>query len=175
MVHFVVDNVLSTAGLVLGVAVVGVTARMAVPVGVRTSIADQPGALQFGEAFMIAALAGYGAHRMAHRVPLLWRFHKVHHAITEMDWLAAGHLHPVDQAIQRTCVVAALFALGFSKATFGTYLVVAAFQAIFIHANMRLTSALRDARWPAADRVAIGGRRSAVGEDGPTGRRKTLR
>jgi sterol desaturase/sphingolipid hydroxylase (fatty acid hydroxylase superfamily) len=70
---------------------------------------------------------------------VLWRFHKVHHSITELDWLAAARLHPVDQAFGRACIVVPLFALGFTRGTFGALLVVFTLQAIFIHANVRFT------------------------------------
>src|SRR6266550_4042913 len=43
----------------------------------------------------------YWAHRATHQVPFLWRFHKVHHSIEEMDWLAAGRLHPLDSVFTR--------------------------------------------------------------------------
>ena len=138
VVHLVVDNLLSFAGIVVAVVVVGLAARAAVPSFVHEAIAGQPGWLQFSEAFLISELAGYAAHRAAHRVGFLWRFHKVHHAIDELDWLAAGHLHPIDQAFHRSCIVLPLFALGFSRATFGAFLVVTTVQAIFIHANVRL-------------------------------------
>ena len=39
--------------------------------------------------FLLAEVCGYAAHRAAHRVPLLWRLHEVHHSIREMDRLAA--------------------------------------------------------------------------------------
>ncbi|MDQ6697977.1 MAG: sterol desaturase family protein [Actinomycetota bacterium] len=138
VVHLVVDNLLSAIGVLIGVVGVGLALRAAVPSVWREAIAGQPAWLQFGEAFLLTNVAFYWAHRAAHSVPVLWRFHKVHHAITEMDWLASGHLHPIDQAIQRTAVVVPLFALGFSKATFGAFLVVTTLQAIFVHANVRL-------------------------------------
>jgi sterol desaturase/sphingolipid hydroxylase (fatty acid hydroxylase superfamily) len=56
-----------------------------------------------------------------------------------MDWLAAAHLHPIDQVWTRSCIVLPLFALGFSRATFGGFLAFTTFQAIFVHANVRLT------------------------------------
>ena len=61
----------------------------------------------------------------------------MHHSITEMDWLAAGHLHPLDQVFTRSCAVVPLLALGFTRATFGAYLVFATLLAIGIHANVR--------------------------------------
>jgi sterol desaturase/sphingolipid hydroxylase (fatty acid hydroxylase superfamily) len=116
---------------------VGATLRAAVPGPVRTAVGAQSLGLQFIEAFMLAEMCGYWAHRAAHSVPFLWRFHRVHHSIEEMDWLAAGRLHPVDQAFTRSCIVLPLVALGFSRATFGAFLLLLTFQALFIHANVR--------------------------------------
>jgi sterol desaturase/sphingolipid hydroxylase (fatty acid hydroxylase superfamily) len=53
--------------------------------------------------------------------------------------LAAVRLHPIDQAFTRSCFVIPLYALGFTRATFGALLVLFALQALFIHANVRLT------------------------------------
>ena len=81
----------------------------------------------------------YWAHRASHTVPVLWRFHKLHHSITELDWVAAARLHPVDQAFARSCIVIPLFVLGFTRGTFGALLIVFTLQALFIHANVRFT------------------------------------
>jgi sterol desaturase/sphingolipid hydroxylase (fatty acid hydroxylase superfamily) len=137
LVHLVVNNLLSTVLLVVAVVSVGATLRAAVPGPVRTAVGAQGLGLQFIEAFMLAEICGYWAHRATHRVPFLWRFHRVHHSIEEMDWLAAGRLHPVDQAFTRSCIVLPLLALGFSRATFGAFLLLLTFQALFIHANLR--------------------------------------
>lgn len=139
LVHFVVNNLFSLVGIVLGVVAFGLALHALVPDSVRSSIAAQPALVQFAAALAIVELCQYWAHRATHTVPLLWRFHKVHHSIEQMDWLAAARLHPIDQAFTRSCVIIPLFALGFSKATLGAYLVVTTFQALFIHANTRLT------------------------------------
>jgi sterol desaturase/sphingolipid hydroxylase (fatty acid hydroxylase superfamily) len=54
-----------------------------------------------------------------------------------MDWLAAGRLHPLDSVFTRAVTILPLYVVGFTRATFGAYLVVTAIQAIFIHANVR--------------------------------------
>jgi sterol desaturase/sphingolipid hydroxylase (fatty acid hydroxylase superfamily) len=36
-------------------------------------------------------------------VPFLWRFHAVHHSTEQMDWVAAGRLHPLDSAFTQAC------------------------------------------------------------------------
>jgi sterol desaturase/sphingolipid hydroxylase (fatty acid hydroxylase superfamily) len=139
VVHFVVNNLLSTVGIVAAVVVVGGVLHAFVPETARASVAGQPLWLQTVEALLLAEVVQYWAHRAVHTVPVLWRFHKVHHSITELDWLAAARLHPIDQAFIRSCVVIPLFALGFTSGTFGALLVLFTFQALFIHANVRFT------------------------------------
>ncbi|HEY2814769.1 MAG TPA: sterol desaturase family protein [Acidimicrobiales bacterium] len=136
-VHFVVNNMLITVGLVVALVVSIVALHWMVNPDLRAAVASQPGWLQFLEAVLVADLAQYWAHRANHEVPLLWRFHKVHHSIEEMDWLAAGRLHPIDSVFTRAAAILPLYVLGFSRATFGGYLVFTAFMAIFIHANVR--------------------------------------
>jgi sterol desaturase/sphingolipid hydroxylase (fatty acid hydroxylase superfamily) len=139
LVHFAVNNLLTTVGVVVAVVAAGTVLRAAVPASVRSGISHQPGWVQFAAAFLVAELGGYWGHRATHTVPVLWRFHKVHHSIQEMDWLAAARLHPIDQAFTRSCAVLPLYALGFTRATFGAFLVFTTFQALFIHANVRFT------------------------------------
>jgi len=137
LVHFVVNNLLTTFLLILAVLSVGTVISAFVPEALRSAVAQQPLFLQTSEAFVLAGLSGYWAHRATHRVPLLWKFHRVHHSVAEMDWLAAGRLHPVDQAFTRSCTVLPLIALGFTKGVLGAFVVFITFQALFIHANVR--------------------------------------
>ena len=139
LVHFVVNNLLTVVGIAIAVIVAGSLLRLAVPASTRAAIHHQPGWLQFVEAILLAELGAYWGHRATHRLPILWRFHKVHHSIEEMDWLASGRLHPVDQAFTRSCAILPIFALGFTRTTFGALLVFTTFLALFIHANVQLT------------------------------------
>lgn len=41
-------------------------------------------------------LSIYGQHVATHRLPLLWRMHKVHHADTNMDVTTAVRFHPIE-------------------------------------------------------------------------------
>jgi sterol desaturase/sphingolipid hydroxylase (fatty acid hydroxylase superfamily) len=135
--HFVVNSLVANAGVVVAVVLVGLPLRILTPDFGREWLSGLPAAVQFLLALAVVEVAAYWGHRAAHEVPYLWRFHKVHHASANLDWLAAAHLHPVDQIFVRSCAVIPLFVLGFSRATFGGYLVFATFQAIFVHANVR--------------------------------------
>lgn len=101
----------------------------------REGIAALPLVAQLPISLLVADLVQYGVHRAFHRVPSLWRFHRVHHASTAMDWLAGSRLHLVDIVATRGAVLAALLACGFSTATLGIYLAWVGFHAVFVHAN----------------------------------------
>jgi sterol desaturase/sphingolipid hydroxylase (fatty acid hydroxylase superfamily) len=139
VVHLLVNNILATVGVLAVVVGPAVALRLGLGSTVTGAVGAQPLWLQFTEAVLLTELVGYWAHRASHQVPWLWRFHAVHHSISEMDWLAAGRLHPVDQVFTRACVVLPLIALGFSRQTFGAYLAATTLWAIFIHANVRWT------------------------------------
>ena len=47
-------------------------------------------------------LAQYWVHRAFHQVPLLWRFHRIHHSVEVMDWLAGSRLHILDVLVTRS-------------------------------------------------------------------------
>ncbi|MGO9385029.1 MAG: sterol desaturase family protein [Mycobacterium sp.] len=139
VVHYLINGAALKVGLVVTVAVVGTVLRAFVPAPFRTAIAASPGSAQIVAALAIATVGGYAGHRAAHEVPLLWRFHRVHHSVREMDWLAANHLHPLDQIFVRSTAVLPLYALGFGRLSLGAFVVLTTLQAIFIHANVRLT------------------------------------
>jgi sterol desaturase/sphingolipid hydroxylase (fatty acid hydroxylase superfamily) len=138
VVHFVVNGSVLRIGMLVSVVVIGGLLRIFVPAPLRTAVAASPNWVQIAAGLAIATIGGYAGHRAAHEVPLLWRFHRVHHSIREMDWLAATHLHPVDETFTRSVAVLPLFALGFGRVSLGAFVVVLLLQAIFIHANVRM-------------------------------------
>lgn len=94
-----------------------------------------PLAVQFLACVLVADFAQYWVHRAFHRVPLLWRFHLVHHSANRMDWLAGSRLHLVDIVVTRGLVLLPLIVLGFDERAVLAYLGFVSFHAVFIHAN----------------------------------------
>lgn len=86
---------------------------------------------------IVSDLTQYWVHRAFHAVPVLWRFHAVHHSADQMDWLAGSRLHLVDIAITRGVTFVPIYVLGFSEAPLVAYVVLVSAQATFIHANVR--------------------------------------
>ncbi len=105
--------------------------------GLQAWIAKQPFLLQFVEILFVADLTQYWVHRAFHRVPWLWRFHKIHHSAETMDWLAGSRLHLVDIAVTRALSYVPVYVLGFGEAPLFAYVVFVSIQATFIHANLR--------------------------------------
>ena len=105
LVHYLVNGAALKVGLVVTVVVVGSVLRAFVPAPLRLGIAASPTWVQIVAGSAITTVGGYAGHRAAHEVRLLWRFHRVHHSIRDLDWLAANHLHPLDETFGRSAAV----------------------------------------------------------------------
>jgi len=59
-------------------------------------VKQQPFWLQATAALLMAEVWVYASHRLAHTLPCLWKFHRVHHTVVDMTWSATSRQHPVD-------------------------------------------------------------------------------
>jgi sterol desaturase/sphingolipid hydroxylase (fatty acid hydroxylase superfamily) len=128
-------------GAVTAVAVVALVVVAAIPVfWIRRFdlVGALPTGVAVGLAVALVAVGNYWGHRLTHQVPFLWRFHSVHHSIEQMDWVASGRLHPLDQAFTQAFTVFPLFLLGYGAGVFGGVAVFITLLALFQHANVRL-------------------------------------
>jgi lathosterol oxidase len=91
---------------------------------------------QFGAAVLLADLFQAVLHRIYHRVPVLWRFHDVHHSGRYMDWLAGSRIHPLEVVLTRSAVLLPLVLLGFSPDAVNAYVILVGLQAVLAHANL---------------------------------------
>jgi sterol desaturase/sphingolipid hydroxylase (fatty acid hydroxylase superfamily) len=104
---------------------------------VQAWVSGQPRLVQFVEILVLTDVCQYWIHRAFHRVPLLWRFHEIHHSAETMDWIAGARLHLVDVAATRGLTYVPIYVLGFDPAALVAYVVFVSVQATFIHANVR--------------------------------------
>ena len=118
---------------------------------VQTIVQALPLVVQFALIVLVADLAQYAVHRAFHAVPLLWRFHRVHHSVTHMDWLAGSRLHLVDVIVTRGLVLLPIVMLGFDPVAVFAYLGFVSVHAVFIHANFAPRSPWLE-RWIAMPR-----------------------
>ena len=101
-------------------------------------IAALPFPLAFAAVILTGEIGYYWSHRIAHEIPALWRFHRVHHASEEMSWLAAARAHPVDQVLLQTGALLPLHLLGVSVSSYGLYGVFVIVQNLVVHGNIDL-------------------------------------
>ncbi len=109
-----------------------------VPTGFRAAVASQPWWAQAVEVIVLSDFCVYWGHRLQHRVPLLWRFHSIHHSAEHLDWLAAHREHPVDTVYTMGLINLPPFLLGFPLQTLTALIAFRGLWAIYIHSNVRL-------------------------------------
>ncbi len=125
---------------VVGIAaavVVGVLSLGWVPgLLLRPLVSSLPEAITPFLGIALFDLAIYWAHRWAHEVPLLWRFHSIHHSTEHLDWISGFRNHPFDGALVAPPFFL-LLAAGFDAEFTGVLAVVQFVLGIFLHANVR--------------------------------------
>jgi sterol desaturase/sphingolipid hydroxylase (fatty acid hydroxylase superfamily) len=80
----------------------------------------------------------YWQHRLFHRIPLLWRLHKVHHADRHVDSSTALRFHPFEIIISIGIKALAIVVLGVPAEAIILFEILLNGFAIFNHANIRL-------------------------------------
>ncbi|MEM9890910.1 MAG: sterol desaturase family protein [Actinomycetota bacterium] len=134
--YLLANPALGAAGLVVA-GVIGVVSLFWIPgLLLRPLVAQVPLAVQPLLALILFDVAIYWAHRWSHEVPILWRFHAVHHSTEHLDWVSGFRLHPLDGAFVAPPFVF-LLAAGFNPEVAGALAVIQFVLGIFLHANVR--------------------------------------
>ena len=88
--------------------------------------------------FMVLDLAIYGQHVVFHRVPWLWRLHRVHHADLDIDVTTGGRFHPGEILISMAIKIAVVALFGIPAAAVVAFEVILNAISMFNHANVAL-------------------------------------
>lgn len=86
---------------------------------------------------LLVDLNSYVFHVIYHKVPFFWRFHRVHHADTELDASDGLRLHPVEFIFQMLTQMTFLPLLGVSVESMTIYFAFALPWFSLNHANIR--------------------------------------
>jgi sterol desaturase/sphingolipid hydroxylase (fatty acid hydroxylase superfamily) len=108
------------AGLALGfVFAAGATAALKAAAAIGAPdpqtlqlIAHWPLWLQGITALIAKDFLEFGVHNLLHRIPILWRFHQVHHSIQHMDWIGNFRFHWMEIIIYKSLTWLPLILLG---------------------------------------------------------------
>jgi sterol desaturase/sphingolipid hydroxylase (fatty acid hydroxylase superfamily) len=94
-------------------------------------------------------------HWLNHRVPFLWRFHRVHHTDRDMDASTAVRFHFGEMSLSVFYRMAQIRLLGVDRATLSTWQRMLMVSIFFHHSNIRLppASERRLVRWLVTPRM----------------------
>ena len=99
---------------------------------------EAPAWLEVAVALALFDLLIWAQHRVFHRVPWLWRIHRMHHADPDFDATTALRFHPIEILLSMAIKVVAVLLLGPSAVAVVLFEVMLNACAMFNHANLRL-------------------------------------
>ena len=99
---------------------------------------DLPKWVEIVAAVVLLDLAIYGQHLVSHKVPLLWRVHKVHHVDRDIDVTTGSRFHPIEILLSMAFKLACVVVLGPSAVAVFLFEVILSTSAMFNHSNVRL-------------------------------------
>jgi sterol desaturase/sphingolipid hydroxylase (fatty acid hydroxylase superfamily) len=92
----------------------------------------------FVAAFLLLDFLQYAMHRCQHAVPLLWRFHALHHSDPDVDVTTSVRHHPIEYLIAAAFYWLALLALDVPVAVVTSHGLAVFAAAALTHGNTRL-------------------------------------
>lgn len=80
----------------------------------------------------------YIQHVLTHKIDILWKFHRVHHADTDLDATSALRFHPLEILASLGYKAFWILVFGFSYQAIFVFEIILNFMAMFNHSNIRL-------------------------------------
>lgn len=99
---------------------------------------DLPAWAEVAACVVILDFAIWLQHLITHKVPVLWRLHRVHHVDRDIDVTTAIRFHPIEIALSMAIKIGIVYALGVPVAAVILFEVVLNGAAMFNHANIRI-------------------------------------
>lgn len=145
-ISFALMGPISNVAAIIAIVLIGGVSLFWLPgLALRPLVSQIPGPLIPFVAFVAFDFLGYWAHRWAHEVPFLWRFHAVHHSPEHMDWISGFRVHPFD-GIRIAPAAFFLLGAGVDGEVTGLLAILQIVLGIFFHANVRV-------RWRWLDKI----------------------
>ena len=142
--YYFVSSLVPAALLSIPIGLLAWAVHRVVPTAILESTAAWPLWARALAGVVAGEVGYYWGHRWSHEIPLLWRFHAIHHAAEEVDFLVNTRAHPLDMVFSRFCGLVPIYVLGLGGpvGTSGSLVPVIATLVMtvwgfFIHANVR--------------------------------------
>lgn len=109
---------------------------------------EGPAWLQIGLAVLALDFIIYWQHQIFHGVPILWRFHMMHHSDLDLDVTSGVRFHPIEIVISMLVKAAAVLMLGVAPLAVVIFEVLLNGTSLFNHSNVHIPLSLdRILRW----------------------------
>ena len=93
-------------------------------------------------AILIFDLAIWAQHLITHKIPILWRLHRVHHADVDFDVTTAIRFHPVEIALSMLLKIGLVYIIGPAAIAIVLFEILLNGTAMFNHSNLKLPDRL---------------------------------
>lgn len=138
LIYFIVNHLLITVLLLVANYFFTNVFSWAISSSLQNWIQSLPILIQVGILILTADFVLYWSHRLYHEVPQLWKVHAIHHSVEYMDWLAGSRNHIFQTFSDRIFAIIPLYLIGPDKLALDIYIGFAAFQAVYVHANVNI-------------------------------------
>ncbi len=106
---------------------------------VAVNVQGLPGWLQLLLLFVLSDFLQWNIHRMLHRVPWLWEYHKVHHSVEEMGFAAHLRYHWMETILYKGIQYVPLAMIGFGLQDFFIVHILTLSIGHLNHSNLNVT------------------------------------
>jgi sterol desaturase/sphingolipid hydroxylase (fatty acid hydroxylase superfamily) len=102
------------------------------------NLIDGPVWLEVGLAIVALDFIIYWQHQVFHVVPILWRFHMMHHSDLDLDVTSGVRFHPVEIVLSTAVKALAVLLLGVSPLALVIFEIVLNGTSLFNHSNVKM-------------------------------------
>jgi len=99
---------------------------------------DTPVWLEIIIALILLDLIIYAQHVISHKIPLLWRLHKIHHTDLDVDVTTAVRFHPLEILLSMVFKMAVVVILGPAVMAVIIFEIALSSFALFSHTNLKI-------------------------------------
>jgi sterol desaturase/sphingolipid hydroxylase (fatty acid hydroxylase superfamily) len=106
------------------------------------NLLDWPFWVEFSLAFILLDFSIWFQHVLSHKIPILWRLHRVHHADRDLDASSGVRFHPLEILLSMIYKCGVVLLVGPAVLSLIVFEIILNATAIFNHANLALPKKL---------------------------------